>query len=73
MGGMSLTQCSKDAVSLECNYFLANIRYRSWVKSLRRYPERLKSYNEAMLKALVNEEIEPGKEDPKICKDHYRD
>ena len=33
----------KDAVPLKNNYFLANIRYRSLMKSLRRYPERLKA------------------------------
>ena len=40
----------KDAVPLKNNYFLAYIRYRSIMKSLHKYPERLKAYNEAMLK-----------------------
>ena len=59
----------KDAVPLKNNYFLANIRYRSLMKSLRRYPERLKAYNEAMLKMLDSEEIELVNETPKTCKD----
>ena len=42
----------KDAVPLKNNYFLANIRYRSLMNSLHRYPERLKAYNEDMLKML---------------------
>ena len=63
----------KDAVPLKNNYFLANIRYRSLMKTLRRYPERLKAYNEAMLKMLENEEIELVNETPKDCKDPFRD
>ena len=63
----------KDAVPLKNNYFLANIRYRSLMKSLHKYPERLKSYNEAMLKMLENEEIEHVNETPKNSEDPCRD
>ena len=42
------------------------------MKTLRRYPERLKAYNEAMLKMLENEEIEIVSETPKDCKDPFR-
>ena len=58
----------KDAVPLKNNYFLANIRYRSLMKSFHKYPERLKAYNEAMLKMLENEEIELVNETAKDSK-----
>ena len=43
------------------------------MKSLHRYPERLKAYNEAMLKMLENGEIEFVRETPKNSKDPLRD
>ena len=51
------TMFKKDVVSLRNDNFLANTRYRSFMKSLYKYPERLKAYNEAMLKMLENEKI----------------
>ena len=62
----------KDAVPLKNNYFLANIRYRSLMKSLRRYPERLQAYNEAMQKMLQNQEIEEVKETKEDCQNPRR-
>ena len=62
----------KDAVPLKNNYFLANIRYRSLMKSLYKYPERLNAYNEAMHKMLENEETELVNETTKDCKDPFR-
>ena len=63
----------KDAVPLRNNYFSSNIRYRSLMKSLHKYPERLKLYNEAMHKMLENEEIELVNETAKDSKDPFRD
>ena len=67
-----LPMFKKDAVPLKNNYFLANIRYRSLMKSLHKYPERLKSYNDAKLKILENEEIELVNETAKDSKNPFR-
>ena len=42
------------------------------MKSLRRYPERLQAYNEAMLKMLQNQEIEEVKETIEDCQNPRR-
>ena len=58
----------KEAVKLQNNYYLALIRYNSLMRTLRRHPERLKMYNEAMRAMLDKQEVEKVTEDPSISK-----
>ena len=58
----------KEALKLQNNYFLALIRYNNLMRSLKRYPERLKLYTEAMEAMLKNQEIEKVSENPSVSK-----
>ena len=58
----------KHSVPLKNNFYLALVRYRALMRSLRRHPDRLQTYNEALKKMLDNDEIEEVIENPQESK-----
>ena len=60
----------KESVKLRNNYFLAMTRFNSLRKSLKRYPERFKLYNEALQSMIDDntvEEVMENSEVTEIC------
>ena len=58
----------KHSVPLKNNFYLALVRYRALMRSLRRRPDRLQIYNEALKKMLDNDEIKEVIENPQESK-----
>ena len=48
----------KHSVPLKNNFYLALVRYRALMRSLRRRPDRFQTCNEALKKMMDNDEIE---------------
>ena len=58
----------KESVKLRNNYFLAMTRFNSLRKSLKRYPERFKLYNEALQSMIDDNTVEEVIENSEITK-----